>query len=57
MNYCQSPYVYQRRRTREVMVGDPANGGVIIGGDHPVVKQSMLTCDTMDTAACVQQSL
>ena len=33
------------------------NGGVIIGGDHPVVKQSMLTCDTMDTALSVKQTL
>ena len=57
MNYCQSPYVYQRRKTREVVVGDPANGGVIMGGDHPVVKQSMLTCDTMDTALSVTQTL
>jgi (E)-4-hydroxy-3-methylbut-2-enyl-diphosphate synthase len=57
MNYCQSPYVFQRRKTREVVVGDPANGGVIIGGEHPVVKQSMLTCDTMDTALCVRQTL
>src|SRR6187402_1799322 len=57
MNYCQSPYVYQRRKTREVVVGDPARGGVIIGGEHPVVKQSMLTCDTMDTAECVKQTL
>ncbi|MGH8023594.1 MAG: (E)-4-hydroxy-3-methylbut-2-enyl-diphosphate synthase, partial [Limisphaerales bacterium] len=24
---------------------------------HPVVKQSMLTCDTMDTAECVRQTL
>ncbi len=38
-----------RRRSR--------HGGVIIGGDHPVVKQSMLTCDTMDTAECVKQTL
>src|SRR5437667_7068945 len=57
MRYCDSPFVCQRRRTREVVVGDPARGGVIIGGDHPVVKQSMLTCDTMDTALCVQQTL
>ncbi len=28
-----------------------------MGGDHPVVKQSMLTCDTMDTAECVKQTL
>lgn len=57
MNYCSSPFLYQRRHTREVVVGDPAKGGVIIGGNHPVVMQSMLTCDTMDTAACVQQTL
>jgi (E)-4-hydroxy-3-methylbut-2-enyl-diphosphate synthase len=57
MRYCESPYLYRRRRTREVIVGDPARGGVIIGGDHPVVKQSMLTCDTMDTAECVKQTL
>ena len=57
MQYCSSPYVYQRRKTREVVVGDPALGGVIIGGDHPVVKQSMLTCDTMDTAESVKQTL
>ncbi len=38
-------------------MGDPANGGVIIGGDHPVVVQSMLTCDTMDTAESVKQTL
>jgi (E)-4-hydroxy-3-methylbut-2-enyl-diphosphate synthase len=43
--------------TREVVIGDPARGGVIIGGGHPVVKQSMLTCDTMDTAECVKQTL
>src|SRR6266536_2721546 len=34
-----------------------ARGGVVIGGNHPVVLQSMLTCDTMDTALCVQQTL
>ena len=28
-----------------------------MGGDHPVVKQSMLTCDTMDTALSVKQTL
>jgi len=57
MSYCKSPFVYERRRTREIVIGDPAHGGVIIGGDHPVVKQSMLTCDTMDTAECVRQTL
>ena len=57
MRYCDSPYFYQRRQTREIVVGDPANGGFIMGGDHPVVKQSMLTCDTMDTALSVKQTL
>jgi len=57
MNYCESPWTYQRRKSREVVVGDPARGGVIIGGGHPVVVQSMITCDTMDTAASVQQTL
>ena len=57
MRYCESPYFYQRRKTREVVIGDPENGGVIIGGHHPVVMQSMLTCDTMDTAECVRQTL
>src|SRR5213595_1031402 len=57
MQYCHSPFSYQRRKTREVVVGDPRKGGVIIGGDHPVVVQSMLTCDTMDTAECVRQTL
>ena len=57
MTYCDSPFIYRRRRTREVTVGDPAAGGVIMGGDRPVVVQSMLTCDTMNTAECVQQTL
>src|ERR1051325_6148315 len=57
MKYCDSPYLFHRRQTREVVVGDPARGGVVIGGEHPVVMQSMLTCDTMDTAASVQQTL
>src|SRR6266849_5971722 len=57
MRYCESPFLYHRRETREVRVGDPARGGVILGGDHPVVKQSMLTCDTLDTAECVRQTL
>ena len=42
MQYCGSPFRYQRRKTREVIVGDPANGGVIIGGDHPVVAAALL---------------
>jgi (E)-4-hydroxy-3-methylbut-2-enyl-diphosphate synthase len=57
MRYCESPYFFQRRKTREVVIGDPSHGGVIIGGQHPVVMQSMLTCDTMDTAESVKQTL
>src|SRR5687767_4112112 len=57
MSYCPSAFHFARRKTRPVVVGDPANGGVIIGGDNPVVVQSMITCDTMDTAASVQQTL
>lgn len=43
---------YQRRITREVKVGN-----VGIGGANPVRVQSMITSDTMDTAACIQQTL
>jgi (E)-4-hydroxy-3-methylbut-2-enyl-diphosphate synthase len=57
MRCCESPFWYSRRQTRQVIVGDPAGGGVIIGGDQPIVMQSMLTCDTMDTAECVKQTL
>jgi (E)-4-hydroxy-3-methylbut-2-enyl-diphosphate synthase len=57
MRYCPSPFVYQRRLSREIVIGDPARGGFIMGGAHPVVKQSMLTCDTMDTALSVKQTL
>lgn len=57
MSYCHSLYSYSRRNTREVTVGTPGKGGVIIGGKHPIVIQSMLTCHTSDTEACVQQTL
>ena len=57
MRYCESPYFHRRRVTREIIVGDPQHGGFIMGGNHPVVMQSMLTCDTMDTAECVKQTL
>ena len=52
MNYCASPYHYQRRESRVVRVGE-----LLIGGGHPVVVQSMITCDTMDAAACIAQTL
>ncbi len=57
MRYCESQFFYHRRKTREVVIGDPARGGIVIGGDRPVIMQSMITCDTMDTAECVKQTL
>ncbi len=52
MSYCASPFHYQRRQSRVVMVGE-----VGVGGEHPIRVQSMITCDTMDTAASIQQTL
>ncbi|MGD9896335.1 MAG: flavodoxin-dependent (E)-4-hydroxy-3-methylbut-2-enyl-diphosphate synthase, partial [Candidatus Methylacidiphilaceae bacterium] len=43
---------YTKRRSREVPVGP-----IVIGGAEPVVVQSMLTSDTMDTEACVREAL
>jgi (E)-4-hydroxy-3-methylbut-2-enyl-diphosphate synthase len=57
MPHSDSPLLYHRRRTREIVIGDPRHGGVVVGGDHPIAVQSMLTCDTMDTAECVKQTL
>lgn len=50
--FLKEPYVYKRRETRAVRAGK-----VQIGGGAPVVVQSMLTCDTMDTKKCVEQTL
>ncbi len=52
MQHCSSLYRYQRRATRVVQVGK-----VAIGGDNPVRVQSMITCDTMDTEASIQQTM
>jgi (E)-4-hydroxy-3-methylbut-2-enyl-diphosphate synthase len=50
--FCPNPWSYQRRQTREVKVGK-----VGVGGPNPIRIQSMVTCDTMDTEACIQQTL
>lgn len=50
--YCADRFRRVRRPTRVVRVGD-----VPVGGDHPIVVQSMITCDTMDTEACVRQTI
>jgi (E)-4-hydroxy-3-methylbut-2-enyl-diphosphate synthase len=52
LKYCQSPFSYSRRQTREVRVGK-----VGVGGANPIRIQSMITCDTMDTANCIAQTL
>ncbi|NBZ96290.1 MAG: 4-hydroxy-3-methylbut-2-en-1-yl diphosphate synthase [Proteobacteria bacterium] len=50
--YAADLFSYSRRPSREVMVGDLG-----FGGSHPIRVQSMITSDTMDTEACVQQTL
>ncbi|HEY4256894.1 MAG TPA: (E)-4-hydroxy-3-methylbut-2-enyl-diphosphate synthase [Candidatus Udaeobacter sp.] len=52
MNYCVDRLHYHRRATRDVNVGN-----VGIGGDNPIRVQSMITCDTMDTEASIQQTI
>ncbi len=52
VNYCVDPLRYHRRKTREVKVGN-----VGIGGDNPIRVQSMITCDTMDTQASIQETI
>lgn len=50
--YCDSLTRYSRRKTIPVKVGD-----VVIGGDNPIVVQSMTTVDTMDTVGSVEQCI
>ena len=57
MKYCASPYRYARRKTRPVVVGDPNQGGVVVGGGEPIVSQSMITSSTLDTEASIEQSI
>jgi (E)-4-hydroxy-3-methylbut-2-enyl-diphosphate synthase len=52
LSFCPDLFSYHRRPTREVRIGH-----VGVGGANPIRVQSMLTCDTMDTAACVEQTL
>ena len=40
-----------RRKSRAVAIG-----GTAVGGENPLRIQSMLTSDTMDTAACVAET-
>jgi (E)-4-hydroxy-3-methylbut-2-enyl-diphosphate synthase len=52
LSYCENPFVYRRRKTRQVKIGN-----VGVGGDNPIRVQSMITCDTMDTNASIQQTI
>ncbi|MGE9270347.1 MAG: (E)-4-hydroxy-3-methylbut-2-enyl-diphosphate synthase [Verrucomicrobiales bacterium] len=52
LQYCPDLLAYNRRQTREVTVGK-----VGIGGGNPIRIQSMITADTRDTPACVNEIL
>lgn len=52
LRYCEDLFTYQRRESREVMVGH-----VGVGGRNPIRIQSMITSDTRDVAASVGQVL
>jgi (E)-4-hydroxy-3-methylbut-2-enyl-diphosphate synthase len=52
IRYCNSLTSYSRRKTIPVKVGS-----VTIGGDNPIVVQSMTTVDTMDTTGSVEQCI
>src|SRR6059036_3310673 len=52
LSYCENPFVYRRRKTCQVQVGN-----VGIGGNNPIRVQSMITCDTMDTEMSIRQTM
>jgi (E)-4-hydroxy-3-methylbut-2-enyl-diphosphate synthase len=51
-DYGGNLFSYQRRLSREVVIG-----GIGFGGANPIRVQSMITSDTMDTEACVAETL
>ncbi|MEM1297082.1 MAG: (E)-4-hydroxy-3-methylbut-2-enyl-diphosphate synthase, partial [Verrucomicrobiota bacterium] len=52
LSYCDDLFAYHKRETREVLVGQ-----IGIGGKNPIRVQSMLTSDTRDTEACIEEAL
>lgn len=52
LRYCPDLFSYQRRESREVMIGN-----VGMGGRNPIRVQSMITSDTRDVEASVGQVL
>ncbi len=51
-DFCESIRTYKRNPTREVTIGNK-----IIGGNQPILIQSMTTTDTMNTVGTVEQSI
>jgi (E)-4-hydroxy-3-methylbut-2-enyl-diphosphate synthase len=50
--YCASRFAYQRRKSREVAIGN-----VIVGGDRPIAVQSMTTTRTQDIEGTLAQTI
>src|ERR671934_1138549 len=50
--YCPSRFAYQRRKSREVQIGD-----VAVGGTQPIRVQSMTTTRTQDIDATLAQTI
>ncbi len=50
--YIDSPFVYRRFQSREVNIG-----GVKVGGNNPIILQSMTVADTMNTEATVREAI
>jgi len=46
---------FERRRTRQIWVGDPAGNGVAVGGEAPISVQSMTTTKTADVEGTLAQ--
>jgi len=52
MDYCNQLFVKSRLITENVHIGNTN-----IGGDHPILVQSMTTADTMNTEASVEEAI
>jgi (E)-4-hydroxy-3-methylbut-2-enyl-diphosphate synthase len=50
--YCSNPFNYTRRQSKEIQVGNTPMGGAC-----PIRIQSMTNTNTLDTEACVAQSI
>jgi (E)-4-hydroxy-3-methylbut-2-enyl-diphosphate synthase len=50
--YCASRFAYSRRKTREVQIGN-----VAVGGNNPIVVQSMTTTRTQDIEGTLAQTI